>query len=120
MHMIKEEAQAKTRRRVSSSDPVYGKICDYLIEEAYLLDDNKHVEWVDRCVADDVVYISHARKTVYRAHGSGIKYGAGEFNDDKDSLRARARRNTEVASAYDRDPEPRICRLISNIMVHET
>lgn len=118
--MTKEESQAEVGKRVSYSDPVYGKIHDYLVEEAYLLDDNKHVEWVEHCLADDVAYVSHSRKTLKRAYGSGIKYGGGEFNDDKESLRGRARRNIETASAYDRDPEPRICRLVANIIVHET
>lgn len=113
-------AQASVGKRLPSSDPVYGEIHDFLIEEAYLLDDNKHIEWVERCVADDVAYVSHSRKTLKRAYGSGVKFGGGEFNDDKMSLLGRARRNIETASAYDRDPEPRICRLISNILVHET
>jgi 3-phenylpropionate/cinnamic acid dioxygenase small subunit len=106
--------------RISASDPVHGQIVDFLTDEAYILDDNRHMEWADRYVTDDVVYVSHRRKTVYRAQGNGIKLAAGEFNDTKRTLILRARRNTEIPSAFDRDPEPRICRLIGNIVVHET
>jgi 3-phenylpropionate/cinnamic acid dioxygenase small subunit len=108
------------RNRISSSDPIHGQIVDYLVDEAYMLDDDRHMEWAQDWVTDDIYYVSHRRKTVYRAQGDGVKRAAGEFNDDKQTLILRARRNTEIASAFDRDPPPRICRLVGNIAVWDS
>lgn len=104
--------------RVSASEPVHGKIVDFLMDEAYLLDDNKHHEWL-ACVADDIQYKSNRVKTLYRKQGSGVVPG-GEFNDNLDSLKLRVRRNLDTASAFDRDPLPRFARMITNVVVHTT
>src|SRR5271154_3743410 len=115
--MTSTQVRVEADTRISASDPLYGKIVDFLVDEAYLLDDDKHLEWVE-LMADDVSYVMMRRKTVYRRDGKGIRPG-GEFNDTKQSLLFRARRNTEIPSAFDRDPAPRICRLIGNVVVHE-
>jgi 3-phenylpropionate/cinnamic acid dioxygenase small subunit len=107
-------------KRVSSSQPIHGRIVDFLSDEAYLLDDSKHVEWARTCLTDDILYISHRRKTVYRGAKGAIGRARGEFNDTKQTLLLRARRNCEIPSAFDRDPEPRICRVIANVVVFET
>jgi 3-phenylpropionate/cinnamic acid dioxygenase small subunit len=109
---------APAGRRVSASEPRHGEVVDFLVAEAYLLDDDRHIEWLD-LLTDDIAYVSMLRKTLYRHQGSGIVPG-GEFNDSKATLLRRAKRNVEVPSAYDRDPAPRICRMVSNVVVHET
>jgi 3-phenylpropionate/cinnamic acid dioxygenase small subunit len=116
--MTSAGVQAAIGRRVSASDPRHGEIVDFLTDEAYLLDDDKHLEWVE-LMTDDVTYQMMRRKTLYRKDGNGVRPG-GEFNETKQSLAFRARRNTEVPSAFDRDPAPRICRLIGNVVVHTT
>jgi len=116
--MTSTQVRVEADTRISASDPLYGKIVDFLVDEAYLLDDDKHLEWVE-LMTDDVSYQMMRRKTVYRKDGDGVRPG-GEFNDTKDTLKFRARRNTEIPSAFDRDPAPRICRLVGNVVVHST
>lgn len=118
MTSVEADVVVATGHRVSASDPIHGQIVDFFMDEAYLLDDDKHLEWVE-LMADDVSYKMMRRKTVYRKDGNGVRPG-GEFNDTKQSLAFRARRNTEVPSAFDRDPAPRICRMIGNVVVHTT
>ncbi len=106
-------------RRVSASDPVYGEIADFLMDEAALLDDDLHAEWLER-LTDDIKYKMPVRKTLYRRDGRGFDERNSHFDDDRLSLGLRVRRSVEVPSAYDRDPAPRIRRMISNVRVWET
>jgi 3-phenylpropionate/cinnamic acid dioxygenase small subunit len=104
--------------RVSSSEPLYGEIFDFLIDEADLLDRDLHLDWLE-LLTTDIHYYMPARKTLYRRDGEGFNPRGSHFDDDKGSLTLRARRNVEIASAYDRDPAPRIRRLVSNVVVRE-
>lgn len=107
-----------TATRISAADPVYGEILDFLIDEADLLDQDLHLEWIE-LLTDDLAYYMPSRKTLYRRDGQGFNPRGAHFDDDKGSLTTRARRNVEISSAYDRDPAPRIRRLVSNVVVHE-
>jgi 3-phenylpropionate/cinnamic acid dioxygenase small subunit len=104
--------------RVSSSEPVYGEIFDFLIDEADLLDRDLHLEWIE-LLTSDIRYYMPARKTLYRRDGEGFNPRGSHFDDDKGSLTMRARRNVEISSAYDRDPAPRMRRLVGNVVVRE-
>jgi 3-phenylpropionate/cinnamic acid dioxygenase small subunit len=108
-----------TRTRVRASDLVYGDILDFLIDEAALLDDDRHLEWLD-CLTDDIVYKMPVRKTVYRRDGDGFDERNVHWDDNRFSLGLRVRRSVEVEAAYDRDPAPRIRRMVTNLVVHET
>jgi 3-phenylpropionate/cinnamic acid dioxygenase small subunit len=109
----------KTGTRVKASDPSYGDILDFLVGEAALLDDNRHLEWLD-CLTDDITYKMPVRKTVYRRDGDGFDERTVHWDDDRFSLGLRVRRSAEVEAAYDRDPAPRIRRMVTNLVVHET
>src|SRR6266545_5950809 len=109
----------ETGARVRASQPLYGEILDFLIDEAALLDDDKHLEWLE-LLADDVTYKMPVRKTLYRRDGRGFDERNAHFDDDRLSLGLRVRRSVEIVSAYDRDPAPRIRRLVTNVVVHET
>src|SRR5271170_8346639 len=106
-------------KRVKASDPVYGEILDFLNDEAYLLDDDQHKEWL-ALLTEDVSYVMPVRKTLYRRDGKGFDGSSFHFSDNLQSMTLRVRRSVEIASAYDRDPAPRIRRMISNIVVHES
>jgi 3-phenylpropionate/cinnamic acid dioxygenase small subunit len=110
---------AKTGTRVKASDLVYGEILDFLIDEAALLDDDRHLEWLD-CLTEDIAYKMPVRKTVYRRDGNGFDERNLHWDDDRFSLGLRVRRSVEVEAAYDRDPAPRIRRMVTNLVVHET
>jgi len=105
--------------RVKARDPIYGDILDFLIDEAALLDDDRHVEWLEG-LADDVIYRMPVRKTVYRRDGDGFDGRNSHWHDNRQSLGLRVRRSVELPSAYDRDPAPRVRRMVSNLAVRET
>jgi 3-phenylpropionate/cinnamic acid dioxygenase small subunit len=105
--------------RVPFADPVYGEVVDFLTEEAALLDHDLQHEWLER-VAEDVMYKMPARETRYRADGSGIDTRGGLFSDNHYALTMRVKRNMDVVYAFDREPPPRIRRLVTNISVYRT
>ena len=59
------------------------------------------------------------QSTLYRRDGTGFGGSSFHFNDNLQTMTLRVRRSVDVASAYDRDPAPRIRRMISNVVVHE-
>jgi 3-phenylpropionate/cinnamic acid dioxygenase small subunit len=111
------ETATKTER-IPASNPIYGEVLDFLIDEAALLDDDLHNEWLG-IMTDDVTYRMPVRKTLYRRDGRGFDDRNSHFDDDRMSLGLRVRRSVEIPSAYDRDPAPRIRRLITNVVVHK-
>ena len=104
--------------RIRATDPVFLEILELLAEEAALLDHDKHLEWLEM-LTDDVSYRMPIRQTRYRFDGPGFDDNAFYYNDDRLSLGLRARRNTEFEYAYDRDPAPRLRRLVTNLLVFE-
>ena len=105
--------------RVKASDSVYGDILDFLIDEAALLDEDRHFEWLN-CLTPDIVYKMPIRKNVYRRDGDGIDELNNHWYETRDTLFMRVRRAKEVPSAFDRDPPPRIRRMVTNIVVRAT
>jgi 3-phenylpropionate/cinnamic acid dioxygenase small subunit len=113
------DTAAKIGTRVKGSDPIYGDILDFLIDEAALLDDDRHFEWLD-CLTDDITYVMPVRKTLYRSGGAGFDERSAHWDDNRFTLELRVRRSVQVEAAYDRDPAPRIRRMVSNLVVHES
>lgn len=113
------KAAASSLPRIKSSDPVYGEIQDFLIDEAALLDDDLHQEWLE-LMADDISYKMPVRKTLYRRDGRGFDKASFHFNDNKASLGIRVKRSVVIPSAFDRDPAPRIRRMITNLVVRQS
>jgi 3-phenylpropionate/cinnamic acid dioxygenase small subunit len=105
--------------RISGHEELYGQIHDFLMDEAALLDDDLHNEWLG-LLTDDVTYKMPVRKTLYRRDGRGFDERNSHFDDDRMSLGLRVRRSVEIESAYDRDPAPRIRRLVTNVVAHHT
>lgn len=104
--------------RIKSSNPLYGDILDFLIDEAALLDDDLHKEWLE-LLTDDIDYKIPLRKNVHRRDGKGFDEVTYHFDDNKASLALRVKRSVEIPSAFDRDPAPRIRRLVSNLALRE-
>jgi 3-phenylpropionate/cinnamic acid dioxygenase small subunit len=105
--------------RLKASDPIYGDILDFLIDEAALLDDDRHVEWLD-CLTDDIIYQMPVRKTVYRRNGDGFDGRNSHWDDNRQSLGLRVKRSVDLPSAFDRDPAPHIRRMVTNLVVRKT
>jgi 3-phenylpropionate/cinnamic acid dioxygenase small subunit len=104
--------------RVPARDPRFGDVYDFLVDEAALLDDDRFDEWLE-LVTDDVRYEMPARETRYRRDGAGFDPRGMYFADDRLALGLRVQRNGTIASAWDRDPAPRIRRLVTNVIAHE-
>ncbi len=98
---------------------VFMEVLDFLTDEAALLDDDLHREWLD-LLTEDVVYQMPGRRSVHRKDGKGFDFDNCHFDDDRTSLDMRVRRSVEIASAFDRDPPPRIRRLVTNVVVRRT
>src|SRR5271168_3111028 len=84
-------------RRVSAAEPAFGRIQDFLTDEAGLLDDDRYHDWL-ALLSDDVTYKMPSRKTVYRRDGRGFDDGAMHFDDDKMTLAIRVRRSMDIPS----------------------
>src|SRR3981189_2662518 len=113
------DTATKTSTRVKASDSIYGDILDFLIDEAALLDDDRHLEWLE-CLTDDVVYKMPVRKTVYRRNGDGFDQRNSHWDDNRQSLGLRVKRSVDLPSAFDRDPAPHIRRMVTNLIVRKT
>lgn len=111
-------ATKKTGTRIKASSPIYGDILDFLIDESALLDDDRHLEWLDS-LTDDIIYKMPTRRTLYRRDGNGLDERYNYFYEDRKSLALRAQRVSGLPSAHDRDPAPRIRRMVTNLVVHE-
>ena len=111
------EAATNPKARISA-EGVYGEIVNFLIDEYTLLDHDQFHEWLE-LVTDDIEYKLPRRETRYRRDGRGFDENQSDFNDSKMTLGLRVRRNSDVSTALDRDPAPRIRRFVSNVVVHE-
>jgi 3-phenylpropionate/cinnamic acid dioxygenase small subunit len=116
--MTSVDSEPRSDAGIPPYEQVYGEILGFLIEEAALLDDDRHMEWLD-LLTDDVTYSMPVRETYHRRDGRGFATDAGLFDDTKMTLTIRARRNVEFVNAFDRDPAPRITRLVSNLVVRQ-
>lgn len=107
-------------RRLPCNSAAYSELHDFLIDEAELLDEDLHWEWL-ALLTDDIVYCMPARETLYRRDGRGYDLnGNNLFEDNKMSLALRVTRSVSIESAFDREPPPRIRRQITNIKAFET
>jgi 3-phenylpropionate/cinnamic acid dioxygenase small subunit len=111
---VEISTQAKTR--VRATEPAFLEILEFLTEEAAMLDHDQHLEWLE-LLTDDISYRMPVRETRYRQDGDDGNPGMSYFRDDRWSLGLRARRNVEFEYAYDRDPAPRVRRLVTNLLV---
>jgi 3-phenylpropionate/cinnamic acid dioxygenase small subunit len=114
------ETEVATKgRRVRATEEAFLLIQEFLTDEADLLDHDQHLEWVEM-LTDDIQYRMPIRETRYRFDGNGfIENGDTYFNDNRSTLGLKARHNVEFKYAYERDPAPRVRRLVTNLRVHE-
>jgi len=102
--------------RIHSNDAVYAEICDFLIDEAILLDHNRTDDWYE-LLAEDLIYRMPVRRTVYRDQGLGFDPTMAHFDDDYATMTVRIKRLHSL-SAYSEDPPSRVRRFVSNVRVN--
>lgn len=106
-------------RRVGFSDPVYGEVMDFLIEEAQLLDSDRQEEWLDM-LSPEIFYWMPVRASLLRRDGAGFDPNMAFMFETFASLKMRVARNANSPSAYAEDPVSRTRHLVSNLMLHAT
>jgi 3-phenylpropionate/cinnamic acid dioxygenase small subunit len=106
-------------RRIGSSEPTYGEIQDFLIDEAALLEEQRLNDWLD-LLTPDIFYWMPTRQTVMRKAGSGFDDTMGFFFETMASLKMRVSRITDFDNAHSEDPPSRTRRLVSNLKLFET
>lgn len=119
MSNVETATGQNTGARIHATNPAFLEILEFLTDEAALLDHDRDLEWIET-LTDDVAYRMPIRETRYRFDGDGFNDEAYYYDDDRLSLGLRARRNTEFQYAYDRDPAPRVRRLVTNLTVYES
>jgi phthalate 3,4-dioxygenase subunit beta len=109
---------AGSHRTLALDDPRHLQAQAWLIDEAYLLDDQRYEEWL-ATLAEDVRYVMPV--TLTRAIGAdlGAQPGMAHFDENKRSLSLRvARFRTQYAWAE--DPPSRLRHFVTNVRTFET
>lgn len=114
------EAAPFRPRRVPVGSEVYNQICEFLYEEAFLLDEIRLIEWTDR-LAEDLVYTCPVRLTRPRDdQAATVVRSVKHLDETYMSILGRVGRLTKTKSAWAEDPPSRTRRLITNILVDST
>jgi 3-phenylpropionate/cinnamic acid dioxygenase small subunit len=111
-------APATTTDRLHVGDPRYWEICEFLWDEADLLDHSRLLDWY-ALIAPDVRYQVPVR--VVNDPGSP-EFSERMFHQDDTymTLGIKARRIAETTSAWAETPPSRLRRTISGIRVYRT
>jgi 3-phenylpropionate/cinnamic acid dioxygenase small subunit len=106
--------------RVSSGDPLYAEINDFLIDEAELLDNIDLSTWSE-LLTQDIEYNVPLRLTKpFRQSDGTVIRTVQHMHDNHGSLMLRVKRITDTRSAWGEDPPSRTRRLVSNVRVFKT
>lgn len=105
------------RVALSSGDPVYASVVDFLYEEAALLDDRDHRAWLD-LIAEDIHYVVPVRVTSPHTLADSTLDDMAHFDEDRYSLEKRVER-LETEHAWAEDPPSRTRRFVTNIRCWE-
>lgn len=105
--------------RLRSGTPAFHELSDFLVDEAWLLDDGRLSDWLD-LLADDVRYFMPTRATVLRDEGLGFDPAMGHFEETRASLAVRVRRLAESPSAWTENPASRTRHFLTNVAAWES
>lgn len=100
---------------VAMNGDLYATVAHWLIEEAYMLDDQRYEEWLDT-IASDVHYIMPVRVTTALGTGYTTSPGMAHWDENKYSLSRRVARFM-TDHAWTEDPPSRLRHYITNIRV---
>lgn len=117
--MASDARSPERTRRIGFSDPTYGEVMDFLIEESLLLDADRLEDWLE-VLSPDIFYWMPVRTTLTRASGEGFDPNMAFLYETFESLKMRAMRNAKSPSAYSEDPASRTRRFVSNLILYAT
>jgi phthalate 3,4-dioxygenase beta subunit len=90
----------------------------WLVEEAYLLDDQLYAQWLTQLTAD-IRYLMPVRVTTARGAGFDTLDGMSHFDEDLYSLVKRVAR-FETEHAWTEDPPSRLRHFVTNVRSFRT
>lgn len=105
--------------RIPSGEPMYNRICDFLYDEAELLDELKLNEWME-CFTEDLVYQAPVKVTRTRSDRGDPGRTMMHLYEDLNSMKLRIFRIENTRVAWAEEPRSRTRRLVTNVIVHET
>ncbi|ROO88002.1 3-phenylpropionate/cinnamic acid dioxygenase small subunit [Actinocorallia herbida] len=106
-------------KRVSSGDPRYAEVVDWLHDEAALLDEGHTIAWT-KLLSEDIVYRVPVRQTRLR-DDTAPQFADNMFHYDENhtTLTMKILRLATTASPWCENPVSRSRRLITNIRLFE-
>lgn len=105
-------ADTEGLERIRHGDALYHEVADFLHDEAALLDDRRHEEWLEM-LTDDIRYLVPVRLTTAHTLATSTSPMA-HLDEDLYSLRKRVER-FRTEHAWAEDPPSRTRRFITNI-----
>jgi phthalate 3,4-dioxygenase subunit beta len=110
--------QQRAGRTLPFGDERHLQACQWLVDEAYLLDAQSYEQWLD-LLTDDIHYLMPVRVTTALGAGFDTAPGMAHFDEDKYSLSRRvARFRTE--HAWTEDPPSRLRHHVTNVRTFAT
>ena len=110
MHLLHH---VEDRSPISSGDPAYASVVDFLYHEAALLDDRDHRGWL-KLITPDIHYLVPVRVTTPHTLADSTLRDMAHFDEDHYSLVKRVER-LETEHAWAEDPPSRTRRFVTNV-----
>ncbi|MNF21423.1 aromatic-ring-hydroxylating dioxygenase subunit beta [Pseudomonas borbori] len=107
-------------KRVSSGDPLYHEILDFLHDEAELLDTLQLRQWGESLTRDLEYNLPIRLTRPVRQQAQTVVRTVQHMHDNYGSMMVRIMRITDTKSAWGEDPPSRTKRLVSNVRVFHT
>lgn len=111
-------AAGSTRLPLPYTDARHLGAWQWLVEEAYLFDQQEYGRWLE-WLADDIRYVMPVRVTTAKKAGFGTLAGMSHFDEDLYSLRLRVAR-FETGHAWTEDPPSRLRHFVTNVRTFAT
>lgn len=115
----RQSPPSPTGKPVPFGEPRYNQVMQFLIDEAYCLDDGRLNDWKEM-LAEDLLYTMPVRQTLARNDGSGFYPAMNWLYDDLGAISFKVKRNVESDGAFAEDPPSRTRRAITNMRMFET
>lgn len=108
----------RTGRSLSFADERHLEAHHWLVEEAYLLDDQRYDDWL-ALLTDDIHYLMPVRVTTALGAGYDTAPKMAHFDENKYSLSRRVAR-FQTEHAWTEDPPSRLRHYITNVRTFAT
>lgn len=110
--------KASPARPLDYASTAHHEAWQWLVDEAYLLDQRMYPRWLD-LLAEDIRYLMPVRVTAAKNAGFDTLAGMSHFDEDLYSLRLRVAR-FETEHAWTEDPPSRLRHFVTNVRTFAT